>query len=394
MGCWGMGLTQSDEFCEIYSRFMEEYDRGEDPTAIKKEILSEYLAQFDEEDGVLHDVYFAIAKAEWMCGALSEEILSRVKEIIETGENLVFYKDLGASEKNLKVRQKKLEDFLASLQTPRAKVRVRRAPPAEREFPPFLVGDCLAYKYEEGYRVAILLDRYKKEGWKEQIFCALLSPTFTAEELTSLRFLDEEIGYMNGYVAEEFPGKSNFKKVGQIKVPAGVKEQVTASLLYGWKSDFKAPFKNTAGMTVGKLLSVCRSENVSSALPKFRAGDVASIPYSGGFGYRVAVVMERFDLGDGERMLLCILKNTYLTFDREWILEDIGRLGSYRAFELPDTSSWQKVGRAPMPSRICERFFGIGKYPFGNKLDFVTDYSSAPSMCLKKLFEARGMTVR
>ena len=108
MGCWGMGMTQSDEFCEIYSRFMEEYDRGEDPIAIKKEILSEYLAQFDEEDGVLHDVYFAIAKAEWMCGALSEEILSRVKEIIETGENLVFYKDLGASEKNLKVRKKKL----------------------------------------------------------------------------------------------------------------------------------------------------------------------------------------------------------------------------------------------------------------------------------------------
>ena len=64
MGCWGMGMTQSDEFCEIYSRFMEEYDRGEDPIAIKKEILSEYLAQFDEEDGVLHDVYFAIAKAE------------------------------------------------------------------------------------------------------------------------------------------------------------------------------------------------------------------------------------------------------------------------------------------------------------------------------------------
>jgi hypothetical protein len=389
-----MGMTQSDEFCEIYNRFMEEYDKGEEICEIKKAILSEYLEQFDEKDGVLHDVYFAIAKAEWMCGALSEEMLARVKEIVEKGENLVFYKELGASDKDLKLRQKKLEEFLLSLQKPREKARSRRAPSKEKDFPPFLVGDCLAYRHEEGYRVAILLDRYKKEGWKEQIFCALLYRTFTEEELKTIRFQDEEIGYMNGYVAGEFPGKSNFKKVGALQVPAGIKEQVTASLLYGWKSDFKAPFKNATGMTVGKLLSVCRSESASSVLPKFKAGDVVSMPYSGGFGYRVAVIMERFDLGDGERMLLCILKNTYLAFDKEWLDEDIGRLGSYRAFELPDTSAWQKVGRAPMPSRICERFFGIGKYPFGNKMDFVTEYSSAPSMCLRKLFEARGMTVR
>lgn len=26
MGCWGMGLTQSDEFCNVYDQFMEEYD--------------------------------------------------------------------------------------------------------------------------------------------------------------------------------------------------------------------------------------------------------------------------------------------------------------------------------------------------------------------------------
>ena len=28
MGAWGMGITQSDEFCEVYERFMEEYDEG------------------------------------------------------------------------------------------------------------------------------------------------------------------------------------------------------------------------------------------------------------------------------------------------------------------------------------------------------------------------------
>ena len=94
---------------------------------------------------------------------------------------------------------------------------------------------------------------------------------------------------------------------------------------------------------------------------------------------------------EGERMLLCILKNTYLSFEKEWILEEIGRLGSYKAEDLPDTKDWKKVGKTPVPDRICERFFGIGKYPFGNKTDFIIDYSSMPCMCLKKLFEARGM---
>ena len=28
MGCWGMGMTQSDEFCEIYHEFMDSYNEG------------------------------------------------------------------------------------------------------------------------------------------------------------------------------------------------------------------------------------------------------------------------------------------------------------------------------------------------------------------------------
>ena len=60
MGCWGMGITQSDEYCEIYERFMEEYDEGKPLIDIKQDILDEYLEEFDEDDGVLHDVYFAV----------------------------------------------------------------------------------------------------------------------------------------------------------------------------------------------------------------------------------------------------------------------------------------------------------------------------------------------
>ena len=41
MGCWGMGLAQTDEFCEVYDDFMERYDEGKEPAEISEEILAE-----------------------------------------------------------------------------------------------------------------------------------------------------------------------------------------------------------------------------------------------------------------------------------------------------------------------------------------------------------------
>ena len=118
MGVWGAGLTQSDEYCEVYDSFMKKYDAGESPEAITKEILSSYLAEFDADDGILHDVYFALAKCQWMCGGLSDTMKKTVEDIIKNGKNLAFLKELDADEGFLKERKKKLDSFLFSLETP------------------------------------------------------------------------------------------------------------------------------------------------------------------------------------------------------------------------------------------------------------------------------------
>ena len=90
MGCWGMGMAQSDEFCENYDNFMEEYDNGKAVAEITADILAKYHAEFADDDGVMHDIYFALAKAEWMCCEQSELVLRRVREIIESGANVVL----------------------------------------------------------------------------------------------------------------------------------------------------------------------------------------------------------------------------------------------------------------------------------------------------------------
>ena len=167
MGCWGMGITQSDEYCEIYERFMEEYDEGKPIADIKADILDEYLEEFDAGDGVLHDVYFALGKAEWMCGGISDEIFEKISKIIQTDANIAFYRELEATEKDLKLRKKNLDKFLISLSTARGKTKKRKIPVEKYikiekpKLPSFHCCDVFSYNAHGKYRLVCFVTREK-----------------------------------------------------------------------------------------------------------------------------------------------------------------------------------------------------------------------------------------
>ncbi len=218
MGCWGMGITQSDEYCEIYDRFMEEYDEGKPLLDIKQDILDEYLEEFDEDDGVLHDVYFAIGKAEWMCGGISDEILDKITQIINSGANIEFYRELEATESDLKMRKKNLDKFLNSLKIPREKTKKRKTPTEKYvkietpKLPSFKCGDIFTYEVNGKYRVLCFVSRGK--------FCA----TYAAYAYVWGNLFDEipSVGdLMNEYVmplgyftVENFPDINKLQYIG------------------------------------------------------------------------------------------------------------------------------------------------------------------------------------
>lgn len=260
MGCWGMGLTQSDEFCEIYEQFMEEYDCGKSVADISGEILAHYYEEFDDNDGVMHDVYFALAKAEWMCCEQSENILRRVKEIIESDANIEFYKELEADEKELKVRKKKLVDFYESLQIPRKKPRKRYVnyDNYEKPLPSVELGDCYAYKYDTGKRIVVILDRIPESIWKEQIFCCILKNTYSSAEVKKINYLEQDVGDIGCYTSSDFLGKSNLQKVGKIKVPVNIKNRLLGEdvVLFGSKKDFKKDYSDTPSLKLAELLEM------------------------------------------------------------------------------------------------------------------------------------------
>ena len=128
MGNWGVGISQSDTYCETYERFIEEYDKGKPVSQITQDILAEWLEEFEEDDGVLHDVFFALGKAEWLCGGISESIFNRINEIIKNGKDIAYWQELSATPSDLKQRQKALQTFLNSISTSKATAKKEKFP--------------------------------------------------------------------------------------------------------------------------------------------------------------------------------------------------------------------------------------------------------------------------
>ena len=253
-----MGLTQSDEFCEIYDQFMEAYDQGNPIADIRNKILNEYHAEFDDTDSIMHDVYFALAKAEWMCCEQSSLVLQRVREIIDSGANLAFYRELGANSSELTIRHRKLMQFYQSLQTPRRVPRKRYGKP-EKNFPSFQPGDCFAYSYGTGKRVLIILDQYQMPGWKEQVFLCILKKTFSPSSLKTIDFMNEEVAIITCLTASDFLGKSLIKKVGTIPVPTNAKKLIlgenTLFIRTDGKKAFKMDYADQPAIPLCKILS-------------------------------------------------------------------------------------------------------------------------------------------
>lgn len=156
MGTWGTGLSSNDTFEDIYSEFIEKYNAGHAIHDITNDILSTNIdLQSDYEDK--NSFWFALAKAQWECGSLDNKIYSKVKKIIDNGEDLKLWKELNGTSTDIKKRKKVLQDFLEKISTPNPKPRKRKKLIIRK--PIFEKGDCLVFKLKNGnYSGALVLE--------------------------------------------------------------------------------------------------------------------------------------------------------------------------------------------------------------------------------------------
>ena len=373
-----MGIAQTDEFCEYYDNFMEEYDNGKAVAEITAGILAKYHTEFDDDDGVMHDVYFALAKAEWMCCEQSELVLSRVKEIIESGANIEFYRELEASEKDLIVRQRNLEKFLTTIQTPRKKPRKRKksAPPVEKAFPPLEIGDCFAYKYDRGYRVICILERFKPQKEKEQVTVVLFNGVYSAEELKTTDFSQEVMGRMFTVTADDFLGASVIKNVGHITVTHKNRDRLlgVSAFMYGNKGSFRSEIKESLYVTLNEFLHHCE-ENTQELIDSLEIGGCYAYKYKD--GYKFAVVLDHVKTSETDYRLIAVLASFSKRPTINLLNAKVSSCTMYDQKALPNLRDWIKVTSIKVPKNMHKKLYDNALYIISGIFDFLQDRSSA-----------------
>lgn len=149
MGTWGTAIKSNDTSADIYADFFELYNDGKKPTEIKEKLIA------DNPNGT-NDFWFTLALALWETKSLPADILEKVRGIIESESDLKVWRELDASESDIKKRKIVLEKFLTKLESEKAKPKARKK--KRNKEPIFETGTCLTFKLSNGnYGGAITL---------------------------------------------------------------------------------------------------------------------------------------------------------------------------------------------------------------------------------------------
>lgn len=177
MGAWGPGISSNETFEDITYEFFELYNDGLTPEQVTNKLIADNQKILDDEED-RNNFWFALALAQWECKALDPELFTRVRTIIETGQDIEIWKELGASNPDLSKRQKVLEGFLQKLSADKKAPRKRKKKILRNSV--FQAGDCLAYRMDNGnFGAALVLtdERDTEVGANCMAITAIDSPT-------------------------------------------------------------------------------------------------------------------------------------------------------------------------------------------------------------------------
>src|SRR3989304_5290235 len=126
---------------------MDLYDDGLEPSEISQRIINQNTELIEDYEDK-NNFWFALAMAQWQCKSLDSDIFQRVKTIIETGEDLKIWEELGAYKKEINKRKKVLDSFLDKLSQEKVKPRKRKRKVLRDSI--FQKGECLKFRLDNG----------------------------------------------------------------------------------------------------------------------------------------------------------------------------------------------------------------------------------------------------
>jgi len=157
MGTWSASIFGNDTSCEVKEYFFEQYNLGKLPSDLHEEILNIYSKSLSDKEEQ-YNILLALAHCLWQVKELPAETLTEVRQIITDGSDLQVCKDLGATAKFLREREKALNKLLSDISTPKATAKKRVKPPVPVDSV-YRNGCCLAFQYaDEKWGVVITVE--------------------------------------------------------------------------------------------------------------------------------------------------------------------------------------------------------------------------------------------
>jgi len=159
MGTSGHGILQDDIAHDVHADYLAHFNTGQSHDEILKLVVAEY-ADFVTDEDYATNFWLAVAQAQWDCGVLAPEILSKVEAIVREETDLKRWGKLGKSAPV--ERRRVLDRFLKKIRTP--KLRPKKPRKGVKRNPIFSTGDCLSIRLSDGdYGAAIVLGCPKEQ---------------------------------------------------------------------------------------------------------------------------------------------------------------------------------------------------------------------------------------
>lgn len=238
MGTWGTGIKSNDTSGDIYDDFFKLYNDGKSVKETTEKLITENK-ELIEDKYESNNFWFTLALCQWECKQLETSLFEKVKEIIESKTDLVIWKELDATDADIKEREMELNKFQTKLQTER-KV-AKKIIKTKYYNSIFIEGDCFIFKMIDGnYGGAfVLTDEQNTEIGANFIALTDISKT---KKPTIQDFKEAKV-----YIRREKDVNHFFAKFGKIKIEVNDIAQIGMVNAIDFKKD-KIEFE-----TIGNL---------------------------------------------------------------------------------------------------------------------------------------------
>ncbi|MDR2022797.1 MAG: hypothetical protein LBQ71_05990 [Hungatella sp.] len=189
MGTWNADIFGNDLALDLKSGFREYIIDGKTPHEARLLLQKDFSIDANIEPREAHEFWLALSAIQHELGRLEEEVKQKSITIIDGGENIQDWAELGASPENLKKRKMvllKLKETLLSSQPPAKQLK---KPP--QSITPYQIGDVMYYRHTNGKYYLFVVYQHSKGKNSLNAYMHLLDAVFYSKEQFINRKLDK-----------------------------------------------------------------------------------------------------------------------------------------------------------------------------------------------------------